>query len=193
MAAVLQHEHPVARVLGEPAGQHAAGRSSADDDVVEVHHHTSCSLSKRPVVRSQAGHQSESAASLVSLSGAPAWGTGRIAAGRRYRSHGCAGLSESPSCEPSDIDSAIRSMPVSAADAAGAACARPVPTFPTRIVQPVSGDMRDPRANHPVRPASGHPVRTEPAKTRRAALDVTAPATWARWSSLARTAPSRAG
>ena len=62
---------PVGRVLGEPAGQRAAGRSSADDDVVEVHHHTSCSRSKRPIVRSQAG-QSESAASLVSLSGAPA-------------------------------------------------------------------------------------------------------------------------
>ena len=37
-----------------------------------------------------------------------------------------------------------------------------MPTFPTRIVQPVSGDMRDPRANHSVRPASGHPVRNEP-------------------------------
>lgn len=71
MAAVLQHEHAVARVLGEPAGQHAVGRSSVDDDVVEVHDHTSCSLSKRPIARSQAGHQSESAASLVSLSGAP--------------------------------------------------------------------------------------------------------------------------
>src|ERR1700750_433402 len=52
-----------------------------------------------------------------------------------------------------------------------------MPTFPTRIVRPVSGDIGDPRANHSVRPASGHPVRNEPAKTRRAALDATAPAT----------------
>jgi hypothetical protein len=37
---------PVGRVLGEPAGQRAAGRSSAYDDVVVVRHHTSCSLSK---------------------------------------------------------------------------------------------------------------------------------------------------
>jgi pimeloyl-ACP methyl ester carboxylesterase len=52
-----------------------------------------------------------------------------------------------------------------------------MPIFPTRIVQPMSGDIGDPRANHSVRPASGHPVRNEPAKTRRAALGATAPAT----------------
>jgi hypothetical protein len=176
MAAVLQHEHPVARVLGEPAEQHAAGRSSADDDVVEVHHHTSCSL-LRPIARSQAGHQSESAASLVSLSGAPAWGNGRIAAGRRYRSHGRAGLSEPPSCEPSDIDSANQvdtgiSPQTPLAQRALGRC-RP---FPTRIVQPVSGDIGDPRANHSVRPASVTRFGTN-LQRRCAALDATVPAT----------------
>jgi hypothetical protein len=46
VAPVLQQEHSVARVLGELVGQHGAGGFGADDDVVEVHHHTSCFLFK---------------------------------------------------------------------------------------------------------------------------------------------------
>jgi hypothetical protein len=74
-AAVLQQEYLVARVLGEPAGQHAAGGSGADDDVVEVHDHTSCSLFKglslgaRPVITS------ESPADLAGGRDAPAGDT----------------------------------------------------------------------------------------------------------------------
>jgi hypothetical protein len=56
------------------------------------------------------------------------------------------------------------------------ACAKPKPTFSSRIVQSVSGDIGGPRANHSVRPAADHPLRDEPAKTRRAALDATGPA-----------------
>ena len=56
------------------------------------------------------------------------------------------------------------------------ACARPMPTLSSRIVQSVSGDICGPRANHSVRPAADHPLRDEPAKTRRAALDTTDPA-----------------
>jgi hypothetical protein len=40
----------------------------------------------------------------------------------KTQSQACEG--ESPSCEPVDIDPAIRPAPVSSADAAGAACAR---------------------------------------------------------------------
>jgi hypothetical protein len=75
MAAVLQQEYLVARVLGELAGQHAAGGSGADDDVVQVHHHASCFLFKglspgaRPVITS------ESPADLVGVSGALAGDT----------------------------------------------------------------------------------------------------------------------
>jgi hypothetical protein len=36
-----------------------------------------------------------------------------------------------------------------------------------RIAQSVSGDKCGPRANHSVRPAADHPLRDEPAKTRR--------------------------
>lgn len=56
------------------------------------------------------------------------------------------------------------------------ACARPMPTLSSPIVHFVSGDKCGPRANHSVRPAADHPVRDEPAKTRRAALDATGPA-----------------
>src|SRR5260370_39727171 len=56
------------------------------------------------------------------------------------------------------------------------ACARPVPALSSRIVRSASGDIGGPRANHPVRPAADHPLRDEPVKTRRAALDATGPA-----------------
>jgi hypothetical protein len=46
------------------------------------------------------------------------------------------------------------------------AYARPIPTLSSRIVQSVSGDIC-PRASHSVRPAADHPLRDEPAKTRR--------------------------
>src|SRR5438132_12683110 len=47
-AAVLQQEHPVVRVLRQPAGQYRTDGSGADDDddAVEVHYHISCSLFK---------------------------------------------------------------------------------------------------------------------------------------------------
>jgi hypothetical protein len=57
------------------------------------------------------------------------------------------------------------------------ACAKPMPTLSSRIVHSVSGDTCDPRANHSVRLAADHPLRDEPAKTRRTALDATGPAT----------------
>jgi hypothetical protein len=75
MAAVLQQEYLVARVLGELAGQHAAGGCRADDDVAEVHHHTSCSLFKRPIARSQTATTSQSPADLAGVSDAPAGDT----------------------------------------------------------------------------------------------------------------------
>jgi hypothetical protein len=50
-----------------------------------------------------------------------------------------------------------------------------MPALSSRIVRSVSGDKCGPRANHPVRPAADHPVRDEPAQTRRAALDATGP------------------
>jgi hypothetical protein len=50
-----------------------------------------------------------------------------------------------------------------------------MPTLSSRIVQSVSGDLCDLRANHSVRPTADHPLRDEPAKTRRAALDATGP------------------
>jgi hypothetical protein len=53
--------------------------------------------------------------------------------------------------------------------------ARPMPTLSSPIVQSVSGDKCGPRANHSVRPAADHPLRDEPAKTRRAALGATGP------------------
>jgi hypothetical protein len=56
------------------------------------------------------------------------------------------------------------------------ACARPLPTLSSPIMRSVSGDIGGPRANHSVRPAADHPLRDEPAKTRRAALDAAGPA-----------------
>src|SRR5258705_1483144 len=54
--------------------------------------------------------------------------------------------------------------------------ARPMPALSGRIVRSVPDGIGGPRANHSVRPAADHPVRDEPAKTRRAALDATGPA-----------------
>jgi hypothetical protein len=54
--------------------------------------------------------------------------------------------------------------------------ATPMPALSSRTVQSVPGGIGDLRANHPVRPAADHPLRDDPAKTRRAALDAAGPA-----------------
>jgi len=69
---------------------------------------------------------------------------------------------------PGDLRVPDRCWPRQYFTAAGEmVCARPMPALSSRIVQSVSGDKCGPRANHPVRPAADHPVRDEPAKTRR--------------------------
>jgi hypothetical protein len=77
---------------------------------------------------------------------------------------------------PDELRVPDRCWPLQYLAAAGQmACARPVPALSSPIVQSVSGDKYGPRANHSVRPAADHPLRDEPAKTRRAALDATGP------------------
>jgi len=92
---------------------------------------------------------------------------------RRRRFQGRFGLGESPSYHPGDFYPAVRSVPVSGADAAGAHH-RAIDLQPTAIRASMSPNyvhdrpLEQPgcagtRANHPDRPTADHLVRDETA------------------------------